>query len=114
MNEMSDRDSAERRKHERFEIILKVTLQAGETVLTGHSQDISQRGIFIAMVAPLPRGAVVELAIQDDATADPIRMQGKVVHALAGIGNGVEFVSPTQEAEQALARLIRTLKASQA
>ncbi len=108
--QMATAQNIERRKNTRYEVGLHVSMQSGDRILQGVSRDISLRGIFVGLTVPLPVDDILELAIDSDAKNEPIRIQGKVVHSLAGVGNGIEFVAPTHEAEQAIAALIRSLK----
>lgn len=87
----------ERRAGQRFEVHLPITIRVREQMLSGFSQDVSARGVFLYTEAALSEGDAVELTFTMPseitlAESMRVRCQSRVLRSsVAGTGqrNGV-------------------------
>jgi hypothetical protein len=70
--------------------------------------------MFVRMPSGLSANLEVILTVEGDEGATPVRVRGRVVHALPGLGSGIEFVSPEWETQLGLAALIQRSSLRQA
>lgn len=119
--------AAERRRAPRLLVDLDVDYKSEDTYLFASSRDISETGIFVRTLEPLPPGTRLnlrfrpedELAIEEDGGPDVLfEVEGEVIwvnpyrpDALANLdpGMGVRFVALHAPVRQRLLELIRRI-----
>src|SRR6267142_164211 len=79
------------RKHPRIDLINEVLFQAGQKEVRACWSDISEGGIFVQTLNPLPVGNQVRLRIRFKDDPNLYRAVGIVRHSLSSVGMGVEF-----------------------
>jgi hypothetical protein len=101
----------ERRRSRRYAVVLEVLVRPPDgTVRQGQSRDVSQNGIFIQLgEGSLDTEQRVELEIRPPHSPEPILVTGLIVHRLAGVGNGVQFLDVTPRAVALIDALIEDL-----
>ncbi len=111
-----DKNSEERREHERFDTSISVDYGSGETFLFAYLQNISAMGIFIRTDHPAEIGTRLTLRFQVD-EGDPLELDGEVtwVNPLKPKGEnlnpgmGVRFVELTPERREQVVALVKTV-----
>ena len=79
------------RKHLRIDLLNEVYFRAGLKEVRACWSDISEGGIFIQTMNPLPVGNQVRLKIRFEADPTLYRAVGIVRHSLSSVGMGIEF-----------------------
>jgi hypothetical protein len=79
------------RKHPRVDLINEVYFQAGLQQVRACWSDISEGGIFVQTMNPLPVGTQVRLKIRFEGDLTLYRAVGIVRHSLSSVGMGIEF-----------------------
>lgn len=84
--------SIDRRKKPRYVVELDVIVElTALRTLRGKSRDISESGIFVQLGEPVALEQAVQLTIENTTPGQTIVLCGVVVHALVGLGIGVQF-----------------------
>ena len=94
-----------RRKHARIDLINEVIFGSGSHEVRACWSDISEGGIYVQTMNPLPPGSQVKLKIRFEGDPKPYLAVGIVRHSLSSVGMGIEFTHIHPKA----ARLIRAL-----
>jgi type IV pilus assembly protein PilZ len=110
-------DSGNRRSSERIAVTWSVDCLTDETFLYASIRNISEMGIFVATMNPLPVGTVLTLRFAPPGGCEPFVLTGRVqwvnsVRPLAdnlNPGMGVRFLDLTIEARERLVDAIRTI-----
>jgi len=99
--------SSDRRRAERHQVILDITMNLGGAApaIHGRSVDVSRTGIFIMTDARIPEGRRVDLMITGD-DGNPLLTSGTVVHCVGQLGVGVRFSNQTDFTIRRLEQLI--------
>lgn len=113
---MAEESSADRRSHERFDTELSVDYANGDNFLFSYIQNISEMGIFIRSLQPLPVGTRLTLRFGAE-DERPLELAGEVVwiNPIRTMGEnpnpgmGVRFVSLTPEQRELVVDLVRTV-----
>lgn len=117
----SDRRSSdpmsERRSSERIVVTWSVDCRTEETFLYASIRNISEMGIFVATLNPLPVGTVITLRFAPPGAEEPFVLMGRVqwvnfVKPLAdnpNPGMGVRFLDLTLDARERLVEAIHTI-----
>lgn len=84
---------AERRKFPRYPIIIDIFYQSESPVLQARLTDLSEGGMFVDTVNPLPPGTAVKFRflISDKSAEPPLVGIGKVTWNQPTVGMGIEF-----------------------
>jgi uncharacterized protein (TIGR02266 family) len=113
--------AAERRVAPRVLVDLDVDYKSEDTYLFASSRDISETGIFLRTIEPLPPGTQLNLRFRSDpclGADDVLELEGEVIwvnpyrpDALANLdpGMGVRFVALRTVVRQRLLELIRRI-----
>jgi len=109
-------DGSERRTHDRFEVTWSVDCVADDTFLYASIANISEMGIFVRSVEPLPIGSKLTLAFAPPGHA-PFRLAGEVawVNPVRADGDnpnpgmGVRFIDLTPANRERLVEVVRTI-----
>lgn len=114
--------AAERRAAPRVLVDLDVDYKSEDTYLFASSRDISETGIFVRTIEPLPPGTPLNLRFRPDPDQDDdddeLELEGVVIwvnpyrpDALANLdpGMGVRFVALRTAVRQRLLELIRRI-----
>jgi uncharacterized protein (TIGR02266 family) len=113
--------AAERRVAPRVLVDLDVDYKSEDTYLFASSRDISETGIFLRTIEPLPPGTQLNLRFRPDPCVeddDVLELEGEVIwvnpyrpDALANLdpGMGVRFVALRTAVRQRLLELIRRI-----
>ncbi len=107
---------AERREHDRIDVTWTVDCVADDTFLYASIANISQMGIFVRTVEPLPIGTSMKLSFAPPGH-EPFALQGAVAWVNAfreggdnpNPGMGIRFVDLTLEERERLVEVIRTI-----
>lgn len=110
-------DSIERRTSERIAVTWSVDCLTEETFLYASIRNISELGIFVATLDPLPVGTALTLRFAPPGVMEPFLLPGRVqwvncVKPLAdnlNPGMGVCFVDLTIDARERLVEAIHTI-----
>lgn len=110
-------ESGNRRSAERFEVTWSVDCQTEQTFLYASIRNISDMGIFVATLDPLPIGTVITLRFAPPGAYEPFILMGRVqwVNALKPLadnlnpGMGVRFMDLTIDARERLVDVIHTI-----
>lgn len=110
-------DSRDRRSSDRILVTWSVDCVTEETFLYASIRNISEMGIFVSTVNPLPVGTVVTLRFAPPDAAEPFVLMGRVqwVNALKPLsdnlnpGMGVRFLDLTIDARERLVEAIHTI-----
>jgi type IV pilus assembly protein PilZ len=108
---------SDRRSSERIVVTWSVDCRTHETFLYASIRNISEMGIFVATLNPLPVGTVVTLRFAPPGAEEPFVLMGRVqwvnfVKPLAdnpNPGMGVRFLDLTLEARERLVEAIHTI-----
>jgi PilZ domain len=95
------------RKHPRIDLINEVFFQAGQQEVRAFWSDISEGGIFVQTMNPLPVGKQARLKIRFEADASLYLAIGVVRHSLSSVGMGIEFTHLHPKAKRLIAALAR-------
>jgi PilZ domain len=95
------------RKHARIDLINEVFFLAGGQEVRACWSDISEGGIFVQTMNPLPAGREVRLKIRFDADPTLYLAVGVVRHSLSSVGMGIEFTHVHPKAKGLIAALAR-------
>ncbi|HUQ02002.1 MAG TPA: TIGR02266 family protein [Kofleriaceae bacterium] len=110
--------AAERRAAPRVLVDLDVDYRSENTYLFASSRDISETGIFVRTIEPLPPGTQLNLRFGPDDEDEILELEGEVMwvnpyrpDALANLdpGMGVRFVPLRTAMRQRLLELIRRI-----
>ncbi len=110
--------AAERRTSPRVLVDLDVDYRSENTYLFASSRDISETGIFVRTLEPLPPGTQLNLRFRPDDDNDVLELEGEVMwvnpyrpDALANLdpGMGVRFVPLRTAMRNRLLELIRRI-----
>lgn len=91
MNELEE--SKEKRRHDRLELEVEVTVRTDSDLVPGRSQDISVSGMSAILAIELREGQEVELQIRFPNATETIRA---IVRYRNVFRHGFEFVRPLQ------------------
>lgn len=96
----------------RLRVIFKVTLHAGETVRACYATMLSEQGLFIRSVNPLPDGTMLRLSMELPAST-PLELEGEVLFTRPLVkdgwiepGMGVKFIDMNDGVKDGLKRFI--------
>lgn len=83
----------ERRRHPRRPIIIEIHYQSDSPVLLARLADLSEGGMFVDTVNPLPAGTEVKFRfrLSPQAAEPPLVGIGRVAWNQATVGMGIEF-----------------------
>jgi len=111
-----------RRAHDRAPVELDVIVQGEDTVMRGHTENLSEGGVFVALnddgAPAIERGTPVELTLELPGRAEPAIVLGEVrwVRDAAGeegpAGLGIRFIELDDEDAAAIQRLVDDEEAS--
>src|SRR5262247_4237881 len=90
---------APQRKSPRIDVVGEVYYEVNRSQLSARYTDISQDGLFIQMMDPLPVGRQVKLKIRLPSGSKLYRAIGVVRHRLDLVGMGLEFTHLHPEAK---------------
>ncbi len=107
----------ERRSFERFEVTWSVDCEAEDTFLYASIQNISEMGIFVRTVEPLPVGTQLTLRFAPPTSVAPFVLRGTVqwVNAVRPLsdnpnpGMGVRFIDLSADDRERIVETIRTI-----
>lgn len=110
-------ESGNRRSAERFEVTWSVDCRADQTFLYASIRNISDMGIFVSTLDPLPIGTLITLRFAPPGADEPFILMGRVqwVNAVKPLadnlnpGMGVRFVDLTIDARERLVEIIHTI-----
>ncbi len=110
-------DSRNRRSSERLDVTWSVDCRTEDTFLYASIRNISEMGIFVRTVNPLPVGTTLALRFAPSESDEPFLLVGRVqwvnsVKPLAdnlNPGMGVCFVDLTSDARERLVEVIHTI-----
>ena len=108
--------SAERRKSERTDVVVRVDYQTVDELFSEFVRNINDGGLFVESEAPPPPGTPVDLQFTLPGSEDPLEVRAHVVRASAGEageprGMGLEFEHLDGPARQRINELVRALRA---
>jgi uncharacterized protein (TIGR02266 family) len=108
--------SAERRKSERTEVVVRVDYRTVDELFSEFVRNINEGGLFVESEAPPPPGTAVDLQFTLPGSEDPLEVRAHVVRASAGEageprGMGLEFEHLDGAARQRINELVRALRA---
>lgn len=96
----------------RLKVIFKVSVTSGHSARSTYATAISEQGVFIRTLKPLPVGTVLKLGL-DLPSARPITVDGEVIYSipedtekLAEPGMGVRFLDLAKDLQESLRRFI--------
>jgi c-di-GMP-binding flagellar brake protein YcgR len=95
------------RKHARIDLVNEVFFQVGKQEVRACWSDISEGGIFVQTMNPLPVGSQVRLKIRLEADPSLYLAVGLVRHSLSSVGMGIEFTHVHPKAKRLIAALAR-------
>jgi type IV pilus assembly protein PilZ len=115
--EEGDSSFLERRLHERFDVTWSVDCETEETFLYAAITNISELGIFVRTIDPLPVGTQLTLRFVSPDSTESFVLQGKVqwvntyrpMRDNPNPGMGVRFVEITPADRERLVETIRTI-----
>ena len=93
------------RKHPRIDLVNEVFFQAGPQEVRACWSDISEGGIFVQTMNPLPVGNQVRLKIRFEADPALYLAVGIVRHSLSSVGMGIELTHLHPKAKRLIAAL---------
>jgi c-di-GMP-binding flagellar brake protein YcgR len=98
----------EKRKFTRHDYIAEVKYRSNCPPVRARISDISEGGIFIDIITPLPANTMVTVSFYiPDANPDsPITGSGKVVWAQETVGMGIEFVNLDEKIRERLKKYL--------
>jgi type IV pilus assembly protein PilZ len=107
----------ERRSYERFEVTWSVDCVTDETFLYASIGNISEMGIFVRTIEPLPVGTQLTLRFAPPDSSEPFVLRGTVqwINALRPLsdnpnpGMGVCFIDLSLEDRERIVETIRTI-----
>ena len=107
---------ADRREHDRFDVMWTVDCVADDTFLFASIANISQMGIFVRTVEPLAIGTPLVLTFAPPGY-EPFKLKGEVTwvnHVKEGGDNpnpgmGVRFIGLAPDERESLVEIIRTI-----
>jgi c-di-GMP-binding flagellar brake protein YcgR len=104
---------AERRAHPRYVLIAPTDIlePIANIRLSGRTAEISLGGCYVDLANPLPKGAVIELAIQRDLSV--LKTWGRVAYAHEQVGMGVQFLDTAPDQRAVLQQWIHELSSSE-
>ncbi len=107
--------SAERRKSERTDLVVRVAYQTVDELFSEFARNINEGGLFVESEAPHPPGTPVDLEFSLPGSEDPLQIRAQVVRASAGEageprGMGLEFEHLDGPARQRINELVRALR----
>ncbi|HEY5998603.1 MAG TPA: PilZ domain-containing protein [bacterium] len=84
----------ERRKFPRVPILIEIYYQSDSPVIRSRLADLSEGGLFVDTLNPLPQGAEVKFrfVLPGKAIQEPIVGLAKVAWIQPAVGMGIEFV----------------------
>jgi type IV pilus assembly protein PilZ len=108
---------ADRRSHERLDVMWSVDCETEETFLYAAITNISQMGIFVRTTEPLPVGTLVTLRFAPPSAGEPFLLHGVVqwVNAVRPLadnlnpGMGIRFSSLTLADRERIVDAIHTI-----
>lgn len=96
----------------RLNVIFRATVFTGTTGRSLFATVISELGVFVRTLKPLPKGSLIKLSL-DLPSAKPIVLEGEVIYvvgpervAVEEPGMGIKFVSLDKEIQTGLRRFI--------
>jgi len=110
------RDVNGHRAHQRVPLAVEVTLESDHNFYAGITDNISEGGIFVAMVNPLPTGTAVEFELNLVGSSAPYKIRGEVCWVRSDrmasedmpAGCGIRWVEIADEAMKAIAKFTRS------
>ena len=96
----------EKRQHRRVKLLTQVrceTLGREALLLT---RDVSAGGVFISTPNPFPANSEVALSFRLGPDDPLLSCRGKVVHAVRGVGMGIQFIESAADARLALQKFV--------
>ena len=97
--------STKPRKHPRIDLVNEAFFQVGQQEVRACWSDISEGGIFVQTMNPLPVGSQVRLKIRFEADPSLYLAVGLVRHSLSSVGMGIEFTHVHPKAKRLIAAL---------
>jgi hypothetical protein len=110
MKRSGRRASKVERKHERFEIDLRLLVKAA-TILHGRTKNLAESGMGATIAGEIPLGELVELQFQLPDSSQPMVLRAEV-RFRQGFQYGFKFVFPTEEQLHMIRNTIRGPKIS--
>jgi uncharacterized protein (TIGR02266 family) len=106
----------ERRRSERYALVLPVDYSAVDAFFTEFSANINEGGMFIETNEPAPLGTVIELQFRLPGLDRPLEVSATVAWLSDGkaespAGMGVEFNELSPDAREAINSVVRKLRA---
>jgi uncharacterized protein (TIGR02266 family) len=110
-------DTAERRRSERTELIVRVDYSTVDELFSEFTSDINEGGLFIETDNAQPLGTEVSMRFNLPGRYEALVTVGRVVRVTIGdadgpAGMGIEFDALNDESTSAINALIRSLRAS--
>jgi len=94
----------DKRHSDRSELLLEVKYEGAGVRAETRISDISERGVFVDAMMPLPAGAMLRLTftLPDGRLME---VEGRVAHCQPRIGMGIEFINLSPEDLQSISAL---------
>lgn len=96
----------------RLKVIFKVNVTSGQSARSTYATAMSEQGVFIRTLKPLPIGTTVKLGL-DLPSARPIIVEGEVIYSipedtekLAEPGMGIRFLDLAKDLQEGLRKFI--------
>jgi type IV pilus assembly protein PilZ len=110
-------DSGNRRSSERVTVTWSVDCMTDKTFLYASIRNISEMGIFVSTLDPLPVGTVITLRFAPPGADEPFILMGRVqwINSIKPLadnlnpGMGVRFLDLTSEARERIVEAIHTI-----
>src|SRR6185295_5679123 len=102
-----DSKNGDKRHSGRSELLLEVKYEGPGVRAETRISDISEKGVFVDAITPLPAGAMLQLTftLPDGST---VEVEGRVAHCQPRIGMGIEFINLKPEDARHISALART------
>ncbi|HYV04441.1 MAG TPA: PilZ domain-containing protein [Blastocatellia bacterium] len=99
--------NGDKRHSGRSELLMEVKYEGPGVRAETRISDISENGVFVDAITPLPAGALLKLtfALPDGST---VEVEGRVAHCQPAIGMGIEFINLKPEDAEHIAQLAKT------
>lgn len=97
--------STEKRKAGRANLMLEVKYEGAGVRAETRISDISNVGVFIDAMTPLPVGAVLDLTFTLP-NGHFVEVEGRVAHSQPRIGMGVEFINLKPEDARIISEIL--------
>jgi uncharacterized protein (TIGR02266 family) len=97
--------SEDKRRAGRLPLLLEVRYEGPGVLAETRISDISETGVFVDAMTPIPEGAVLKLSFTLP-NGRFIEVDGRVAHSQPRIGMGVEFINLKPEDAQSISETI--------